>query len=372
MQAFKKAFKKLKSDDAINIRWQLTKQERIALGQIENASLAMAETGRLLSGNLARTHYYDKIAKSTYVVAKPTRLQIKNQDLVKIPDTVIAKTANKKVYGNLAGKYLPAEIADNIVRTHNYVTKKPSEFYKRYRSLNQLWKVSKTAFNPTVHINNSLSNVILYDLMDGKDMFKNLRTGHNALMAAGRNQKSELYTLAKNYNVLDSDLVTQELKEITKMLKTDPYSGLKASDDEFNQAVSIGSIMFKNAKNSLFGFKTAADSMLKLYRYEDQVFRMALFKDRLSKGFSVEKAAADAKRSFVDYDINAPVINWMRNNVTPFLAYTYRIVPLLGETAVLRPWKYAKYMGLGYGLNASGSYFAGGDEEAERAYSQKV
>ena len=94
---------------------------------------------------------------------------------------------------------------------------------------------------------------------------------------------------------------------------------------------------------------------------------MALFKDRLSKGFSVEKAAADAKRSFVDYDINAPVINWMRNNVTPFLAYTYRIVPLLGETAVLRPWKYAKYMGLGYGLNAGGSYFAGGDEEAERA-----
>ena len=52
------AFKKLKSDDAINIS-QLTKQERIALGQIENASLAMAETGRLLSGNSSRTHYYD-------------------------------------------------------------------------------------------------------------------------------------------------------------------------------------------------------------------------------------------------------------------------------------------------------------------------
>ena len=196
----------------------------------------MAETGRLLSGNLGRTHYYDKVAKSTYVVAKPTRQQIKNQDLVKIPDTIIDRTANKKVYGNLAGKYLPAEIADNIVRTHNYVTKKPSEFYKRYRSLNQLWKVSKTAFNPTVHINNSLSNVILYDLIDGKDMFKNLRTGHNALMAAGRNEKSELYTLAKNYNVLDSDLVTQELKEITKFLKTDPYSKIKITDDEFNQA----------------------------------------------------------------------------------------------------------------------------------------
>ena len=366
-QAFKRAFAKLKDDDVLTIRWQLTKQERIALGQIENASLAMAETGRLLSGNLGRTHYYNQIAKSGYAIDRPSRARIQKENLIKIPDTVIPKTANKKVYGNLAGKFLPEEIADNIVRTHNYITKKPGDFYKRYRSLNQLWKVSKTAFNPTVHINNSLSNVILYDAMDGKDMFKNLRAGHNALMAAGRNQQSELYTIAKNYNVLDSDLVTQELKEITKILKTDPYSGLKASDDEFNQAVSIGSIMFKNAKNSLFGFKTAADSMLKLYRYEDQVFRMALLRDRLAKGFSVEKAAADAKRSFVDYDINAPLINTMRNSVTPFLAYTYRIVPLLGETAVLRPWKFAKYMALGYGLNAAGGYFAGGDEEAERA-----
>ena len=31
--------------------------------------------------------------------------------------------------------------------------------------------------------------------------------------------------LCKNYNVLDSDLVTQELKEITKLVKTDPYAG---------------------------------------------------------------------------------------------------------------------------------------------------
>ena len=365
--AFKKAFKKLKSDDALTIRWQLTKQERIALGQIENASLAMAETGRILSGNLGRTHFYDKVAKSTYVVTKPTRLQIKNEDLVKIPDTIIDRTANKKVYGNLAGKYLPAEIADNIVRTHNYVTKKPSEFYKRYRSLNQLWKVSKTAFNPTVHVNNTLSNVILYDLVDGKNLRENLSVGHKALMAAGKNQKSELYTLAKSYNVLDSDLVTQELKEITKFLKTDPYAKIKITDDEFNQATTVAGVIFNDIKNSAFGIKTAADSMLKLYRYEDQVFRMALFRDRLLKGFSVEKAAADAKRSFVDYDINAPLINTMRNSVTPFLAYTYRIVPLLGETAVLRPWKYAKYMGLGYGLNKAGGYFAGGDEEAERA-----
>jgi hypothetical protein len=85
----------------------------------------------------------------------------------------------------------------------------------------------------------------------------------------------------------------------------------------------------------------------------------------------VGDAARDARRSFIDYDINAPLINTMRNMPTPFLAYTYRVVPLLAETAVVRPWKFAKWAALGYGLNGIGQYVAGGDEEAERAVMSK-
>ena len=61
----------------------------------------------------------------------------------------------------------------------------------------------------------------------------------------------------------------------------------------------------------------------------------------------------------------------MRRSVTPFLAYSYRVLPLLAETAVLRPWKYAKYAAMGYALNEAGVYFGGGDEEAERAVMPK-
>ena len=57
----------------------------------------------------------------------------------------------------------------------------------------------------------------------------------------------------------------------------------------------------------------------------------------------------------------------MRNTITPFLADTYRIIPILAETAIVRPWKYAKYAALGYGLNKMGDVVGGGDEEAERA-----
>jgi len=369
--AFKKVYKKLKNGDNITIRWELTKQERMALGQIEDAALGIAETGRILSGQLARTNYYNTIAKSDYVYIKPTTAQINELNLVKIPSTDLDRTLGKKVYGNLGGKYLPKEIANNIIRTHTYATTKPGEFYKKYRILNQTWKVSKTAFNPTVHVNNTLSNVILYDLVDGTNRGTNLMAAHKAIMASSKGKESQLYTLAKNNSVLDSDLITNELKDVTKFLKSNPYSAFKGADDPATQAVSSTSIIYNDIKRTWFGAKSAADSMTKLYRYEDQVFRIALFKDRLDKGWNVGDAARDARRSFIDYDINAPLINWMRQYPTPFLAYTYRVAPLLAETAVVRPWKFAKWAALGYGLNGLGQYVAGGDQEAERALMPK-
>jgi len=369
--SFKKVYKKIKNNDEITLRWELTKQERMALGQIENLALGISETGRILSGQLARTNYYNKIAKSEYALTKPTPTQIKELSLVKVPNSIIDKTLGKKTYGNLGGKFLPKEIADNIFRTHRYATTKPSEFYQKYKLLNQTWKISKTAFNPTVHVNNTLSNIVLYDLVDGTNRGANLMAAHKAITASSKGKESQLYTLAKNHSVLDSDLITNELKDVTKFLKSNPYSAFKASDDAANQAVSSTSIIYNDIKRTWFGAKSAADSMTKLYRYEDQVFRIALFKDRLDKGWKVGDAARDARRSFIDYDINAPLINKMRELPTPFLAYTYRVVPLLAETAVVRPWKFAKWAALGYGLNGLGQYVAGGDQEAERAVMSK-
>ena len=32
-----------------------------------------------------------------------------------------------------------------------------------------------------------------------------------------------------------------------------------------------------------------------------------------------------ARKQFIDYDIDAPLINHLRNTATPFLSFTYRI-----------------------------------------------
>ncbi len=369
------AYKKIADNDSITIRWELTKQERISLGQIENASLSISETGRILGGELARSYYYNKIAssanskdpKTKFAFRNPTRKEKEELNLIKIPETVIEKTGGKLRFGNLGGLHLPREIAENILETHRYATAKPGEFYGAYRKLNSLWKVSKTAFNPTVHVNNTVSNIVLYDLVDGNNLFNNLSVAHKALTAQGKGKKSELFTLASNYDLFSSDLVVNELKNISSLLKTNPYAGMTSKNDALTNATSVGSKIWNDVKDSKLGLKTFAEKATDLYRYEDHVFRLALFRDRLRKGYSVEDAAADAKKSFIDYDINAPFINAMRNTATPFLAYTYRVVPILGETAVLRPWKFAKWAAYGYALNTAGDYFGGGDQEAERA-----
>lgn len=102
------------------------------------------------------------------------------------------------------------------------------------------------------------------------------------------------------------------------------------------------------------------------YQFEDQVFRMAVFMDRLNKGMDSKLAAREAKKWFIDYDINAPMINKLRQTATPFLSYTYRVIPLLAEAAILRPHKFAKWAALGYGLNEVGKQLGGGNEELER------
>lgn len=364
-----KQFKKLNSNDSVTIRWELTKQERLAIGEIEDGALAIFETGRIFNGRLARTYFYDMISKDkNFAFTKPTAEQIREFNLKQVPNTVIENTGGKKRFGPLSGKYLPEEIYENIARVEYNYSKTPNSFYNKYKTLNGLWKVSKTAFNPTVHVNNTFTNVILYDLVDGKNLTTNLIAAYKGLTAAAKNQKSELFKLANEHGVFEADFVTNELKNISQVLKNNPYTvfGNKAND-EFNNSVSAASIIWNDLKRSKFGLSNGYKFATDLYRFEDSVFRLALFRDRLAKGLSPVDAAMDARKSFIDYNINAPVINWARETVTPFIAYTYRIIPLLAETAIMRPWKYAKWAALGYGLNALGGYFSGGDEERERA-----
>ena len=99
-------------------------------------------------------------------------------------------------YGNLAGKYVPEEVYKDLVSATRFYNTTSKTFLGKYRKLNSVWKVSKTAWNPTVHTNNIMSNFILHDLIDAD--FKYLKPAYKALMQHGKDNKiSELVESAQ-------------------------------------------------------------------------------------------------------------------------------------------------------------------------------
>ena len=54
----------VKSTDAVNIRWQLTKAQREALGEVEDASFALRETGSILIKDTTTIDFFNKTART--------------------------------------------------------------------------------------------------------------------------------------------------------------------------------------------------------------------------------------------------------------------------------------------------------------------
>ena len=352
--------KNLANEKIVNVRWEYTKQERLGMGEIEDGAFAILETGRLMSQTLPQYKFYADIAKLPFVKTNPTNEEIDRLGLVQIPKSTREGTI-QPVYGKLAGKFVPTEVKENIVNIYKASNPKQG-FFKQYRRLNQIWKSSKTAWNPTVHVNNIVSNFVLTDLVDGNILL--LPRAAAAFSDAAKGKRSKVLEMAQTHGVFDVDYVTKELGELDPKKISSKIYAVDKDKNAFENGTAIAKNMYTDL---ILKEKVGLQKLSDWYRSEDAIFRLALFMDRLNKGYSPADAALDARKSFIDYNISAPGINKLRALPTPFLAYTYRVVPILAETAVVRPWKFAKYAVLGYMLNNLGALLGEGDEEAERA-----
>ena len=364
------------------IRWEYTKAERLAKGEIEDAAAGIELTGSYMASTLSQFKFYDDIYKTpslgAYVKGSDGKYKLDNQfkglseeamnkkGYYKMPDTGIADTKIKK-YGNLSGKYVLEEVYRNILTANKYREAGSKLLYRKYRQLNGVWKVSKTAWNPTVHVNNVFGNVFFSDFADvplfvgtkGEggliDSFKMLAK-HNSKSP----YKSETVYLAQKFGVFDADFIARELQTFDFAAIKNAYR-YDAKKTEWSNSVDIAGRVYQAVRKN-----KVTSTLQNWYRVEDHIFRLNAFQHRLKMGDSASDAALFARKNFIDYDIDAPVINAMRHSVTPFLAFSYRIIPLLAETAVLKPWKFAKYAALGYGLNTLGAEMGGGEAEKER------
>tara|TARA_R110000764_G_scaffold240087_1_gene342205 strand:+ start:4508 stop:8233 length:3726 start_codon:yes stop_codon:yes gene_type:complete len=434
-------------------RYDYTPAQRAEMGEIEDASYAMLETGKLYTNDIATLGLYNDVFKAhARVDTKKLKLlnkkanEMLNQGrftdnslptgkeeaaeaaknlwvrertpeqglaidaaeanrlgLKLVPETNI-KGTKIKLFGKLSGSYIPKEIHDDLIAfkgTINYIKDNENslirasrKMFQSYRIGNQMWKRSKTSWNPTTHTNNIMSNFILMDLLNVP--YKYINVGRHVFTEKGRklldSKYDNLYTDLTRFGVLDAGLARQELGFASNKW-ADAYQDkllkeMKSPEEVVEGAARIANKVYKEVKNPLNPVlkigKLLDREATSLYGKEDQMFRIALYKHRLDEGmkrmssvkgtpeFDKEldllkrSAAKQAKRGFIDYDIQAPGIKVLRETFNPFISYTYRVVPLLAEAATLRPMKFAKWAAIGYGLNFAGRELSESNEEAER------
>jgi len=110
---------------------------------------------------------------------------------------------------------------------------------------------------------------------------------------------------------------------------------------------------------------TEAKNLIDLYQNEDDIFRLAAWLKAKEDGKTDLEAGRTSRKSFLDYSINAPWIQAMRQSAWPFIGFTYRAVPMFLEIAGKKPHKLLKLMALAGALNALGVMMAGGGDDDE-------
>ena len=397
------------------IRRDYTPEERLEMGELTDVALAFDRTGTLLANDISAFKFYKAVADDfalkeipgdpitreslpRYIsnLNKTRELEglppVKPSDYEFIPSSRIG-SKGKERYGELAQKWVSKNIYNDIVTLDRFRKGDAWNKLQKLRNVNRWWKTTKTALNVPTHMNNIVSNMHMYDLHDG------IAT---AFVKGWRDIRSnnKRFKEAKEFNVFSGGFVDEEIFMQNKAFY-DAY-GMDASVNTMDKLVEkVPDIAKKLAQKigtgAKWGKKQTYERMLKLYQWEDYVFRMGLFNSRITQGIEadlavrglkvdsptwkaekakleanppedlMQGAAREAREGFVDYSKNSPFIYHMRETALPFISYSFGIIPQLAKASAQKPWKVAKWGAIYHTLNAIGEETSDTPTEAERS-----
>ncbi|MGH9971851.1 MAG: hypothetical protein ACREBG_29225, partial [Pyrinomonadaceae bacterium] len=234
-----------------------------------------------------------------------------------------------------------------------------------------------TALSPVVHVNNIMANVVMADWHDirAEHVLEALRIFTNPEDQVNKDILNKFEDMGgmQGLYVL-SELQRQQIKPLLDALQKDLNTAgeINGQVGVFNaiQQLSRGKLRdaaFALAQSKTAGaLKKAVDVMMNIYSEEDTVFRMAAFIRGKRDGMTDAQAGKLARESFMDYNINAPWIQVLRQTTLPFISFTYRALPMLLDVMQNKPWKILKFITMLGAVNALGYALSGGNEDKER------
>jgi len=329
-------------DTEITVWRDYTRTERDDMGEIRDAMFRFVMGYNKSQRDIALGRLYENLA-TNYASKK------EQPGYVQVPRTNVEDTFAKR-YGALAGKYVPAEILDQLVAFDSDMQNDLTKIYLKGLSM---WKEGKTVLNPVAHANNVLSNLTMahfagvsyWDAHKYIGSIKDLIKGDAMVDEA---KEAGLFGGTFNRTEL-ADAMPEELKVLAQM-----------AESKSKRAVE----MVWNGL-SLWLRKPLG----KAYGAEDDFFRYLIYRDARKNGLNVDDSVDYALKYMFSYDDMPKGVRFLRDMPLglPFFAYTYKVVPALANTALEHPARYAAPAVALYVANAAmyamAASMGGGDDE---------
>jgi hypothetical protein len=356
------------------IRRDWTPAERKYMGEIISAYDSFKATGQLLSNDVAAARFLHRMSKDRNISSpadKGPQYGVRDgEDGLPVNlDQQLPMDKNK--YGDLSGMYVSKETAFDLGRMNAEVgvsRVKATKLGQKWSKFNGYWKGTKTILNPNVHMNNFMSNVMHYDhgvtnmgakkwLWLGKSMKALARSGKDKgkVTIGGKTvDVQKMLDEAEEAGMFGGGMMAElGQTEVARIMRG--QASVFTEGDPFQMqsaAINIADKAWRKAK--VGAQKWLWDVPGKVYQYEDNVFRFALYMAEVDKlvtrGISPDKASSMAARKgkdwFVNYEDVPEALAVLREVPIPFLSYMWGIIPRIAETAVKHPAKIAKWSGM--------------------------
>lgn len=304
------------SGEKVFKRKDLTLDQRLELGMVEDAGLVVANTLMDQQKQLSRYKILQQFADAFAVDEM-------KDGYVRVPDENLATGVKK--WGALSGKYVPDDVMMEL-RNASEISGAISWMDKNFLTATvDHIKVNVTVKNPATHAYNVASNLQLAYLNGDS-----LALGE--FMTLSKQKRQQIWELARTHG-LEGEL--QEFEALSAKVKVE-----QVKEKDKNLLLSI-------VKNLYLAEGTKAGSAFrKAYQWEDEVFKVASFYKRLKKlekpsDVEVKQALKEAMADYVDYSTPLPPLirRLDKNGLFPFSHYVWKSTPRVGMIMLKNPLK---------------------------------
>jgi hypothetical protein len=294
-------------------RKDLSEEALRSMGIIREPALGTATRVKEISETLANNKLFKIVANNPEWTASSNL----TGKMVKMADT--------KALGPLRGKWVVKGIADEVNAIIGPARNMGLEMYARGMAA---FKFGKVILNPATHMRNMITNTMLLDMSGVSHLQQTILFPR---MMKDYIQKGPIYQRALRSGAIGGEFYGGDIKIIQ-----DFYT--KGSGSNLSRWLNTLKAPFRQAG--------------KIYQAEEQLAKMVKFQHMIQNGADDFTAAEEAQKWLFNYTKIPDAIK-VAKQIAPFITFTYKALPRVGETAVKNPLLLYKYYAMFSAVNSA-------------------